>query len=117
MLSAGSPSNGAPMASPTARPSRHPANCSRVGRHCMAAPGDFFVDTTCIDCDTCRQVAPAVFAEGDGHAFVHRQPATAADRRQALRALVCCPTGSIGCLADDRPAAVLDDFPLPVEEP
>ena len=40
-------------------------------------PGDFFVDTTCIDCDTCRQIAPQVFAEGPGTAFVHRQPASA----------------------------------------
>ena len=24
-------------------------------------PGDFFVDSTCIDCDACRQIAPAVF--------------------------------------------------------
>src|SRR5438132_196596 len=27
-------------------------------------PGEFFVDSTCIDCGTCRQVAPATFAEG-----------------------------------------------------
>ena len=80
-------------------------------------PGDFFVDTTCIDCDTCRQVAPAVFGEADGHAFVHHQPATPEDRRGALRALVCCPTGSIGCLGGDRPQSVMDDFPLLIEEP
>jgi glyoxylase-like metal-dependent hydrolase (beta-lactamase superfamily II)/ferredoxin len=79
--------------------------------------GDFFVDTTCIDCDTCRQVAPAVFAEGPGHAFVHAQPATSDDRRRALQALVCCPTGSIGCRGADRPQTVMDDFPLPLEEP
>jgi glyoxylase-like metal-dependent hydrolase (beta-lactamase superfamily II)/ferredoxin len=80
-------------------------------------PGDFFVDTTCIDCDTCRQLAPAVFAEGPAHAFVHRQPAIPQDRRQALQALVCCPTGSIGSRGGDRPQLVLDDFPLAVEEP
>src|SRR5262245_60553905 len=80
-------------------------------------PGDFFVDTTCIDCDTCRQLAPAVFAEGPGHAFVHRQPATPPDRRRALHALVSCPTGSIGSRGGDRPQSVLDDFPLAVEEP
>jgi glyoxylase-like metal-dependent hydrolase (beta-lactamase superfamily II)/ferredoxin len=80
-------------------------------------PGDFFVDSTCIDCDTCRQVASAVFAEGPGHAFVRRQPATPDDRRQALHALVCCPTGSIGSRGDDRPQSVLDDFPLEVEHP
>ncbi|MGZ5426499.1 MAG: 4Fe-4S domain-containing protein, partial [Thermoanaerobaculia bacterium] len=25
------------------------------------APGDFYVDRTCIDCATCRQMAPEVF--------------------------------------------------------
>jgi glyoxylase-like metal-dependent hydrolase (beta-lactamase superfamily II)/ferredoxin len=79
--------------------------------------GDFFVDTTCIDCDTCRQVAPAVFAEGDGHAFVRRQPDTPGERRSALHALVSCPTGSIGSRGDDRPASVMDDFPLPIDGP
>jgi glyoxylase-like metal-dependent hydrolase (beta-lactamase superfamily II)/ferredoxin len=80
-------------------------------------PGDFFVDTTCIDCDTCRQLAPGVFAEGDGHAFVARQPTSADDRRRALHALVSCPTGSIGSRGRDRPQSVMDDFPLAVEEP
>src|SRR5947209_1431959 len=80
-------------------------------------PGDFFVDSTCIDCDTCRQLAPAVFEAADDHAFVHHQPATAAERRDALRALVSCPTGSIGSQGDDRPQSVMDDFPIVVEEP
>jgi glyoxylase-like metal-dependent hydrolase (beta-lactamase superfamily II) len=79
--------------------------------------GEFFVDRTCIDCDTCRQLALTVFAEGPGHAFVHHQPATGEDRRSALRALVCCPTGSIGSQGADRPQSVLDDFPLAIEEP
>lgn len=80
-------------------------------------PGDFFVDSTCIDCDTCRQIAPRVFAEGSDHAFVHRQPTAELDRRAALRALICCPTGSIGSQGGDKPAAALDDFPLLIEEP
>jgi glyoxylase-like metal-dependent hydrolase (beta-lactamase superfamily II)/ferredoxin len=79
-------------------------------------PGDFFVDSTCIDCDTCRQLAPAVFAEAPGHAFVYDQPTTSNERQRALRALVCCPTGSIGSRAKDRAAAVMDEFPLPIEE-
>ncbi len=81
------------------------------------APGDFFVDTTCIDCDTCRQLAPRVFREGDGHAFVHHQPNTPEEKHDALRALVCCPTGSIGSQGEGRPSSVLDDFPLLLEEP
>jgi glyoxylase-like metal-dependent hydrolase (beta-lactamase superfamily II)/ferredoxin len=80
-------------------------------------PGDFFVDSTCIDCDTCRQLAPTVFGEAPDHAFVHHQPGTADERRQALRALVCCPTGSIGCLGDDHPRDAMDDFPLSLEGP
>jgi glyoxylase-like metal-dependent hydrolase (beta-lactamase superfamily II) len=80
-------------------------------------PGDCFVDSTCIDCDTCRQLAPAVFAEAPDHAFVHHQPDTAEQRHRALQALVCCPTGSIGSSGKDRPQSVLDDFPLALEEP
>jgi glyoxylase-like metal-dependent hydrolase (beta-lactamase superfamily II)/ferredoxin len=80
-------------------------------------PGDFFVDSTCIDCDACRQIAPAVFAEAAETSFVKAQPVSGADRRQALQALLSCPTGSIGCLGDDDVKAVTNDFPLVVEEP
>src|SRR5262245_242765 len=80
-------------------------------------PGDFFVDSTCIDCDACRQIAPAVFAEAGETSFVKTQPASAADRRRALQALLACPTGSIGCQGDDDVKAVMQDFPLLVEEP
>jgi len=80
-------------------------------------PGDFFVDSTCIDCDACRQIAPAVFGEASETSFVHTQPTTATDRRQAMQALLSCPTGSIGCLGADDAKAVMKDFPLPIEEP
>ena len=78
--------------------------------------GDFFVDSTCIDCDACRQIAPAVFGEAATTSFVKAQPA-AADRRRALQALLSCPTGSIGCLGGDNVKAVMTDFPLAVAEP
>ena len=80
-------------------------------------PGDFFVDSTCIDCDACRQIAPSVFAETAETSFVKAQPVSTTDRRQALRALLACPTGSIGCLANDDVKAVMKDFPLVIEEP
>lgn len=79
--------------------------------------GDFFVDSTCINCDACRQIAPAVFGEAADTSFVKEQPVSTAERRQALRALLACPTGSIGCLGDDNVKAVMRDFPLVVEEP
>jgi glyoxylase-like metal-dependent hydrolase (beta-lactamase superfamily II)/ferredoxin len=61
-------------------------------------PGDFFVDTTCIDCDLCRQIAPASFGRADRaqQSYVHHQPAGEAERHRALMALVTCPTASIG---------------------
>lgn len=79
--------------------------------------GDYFVDTTCIDCDTCRQLAPRVFGETGEYAYVHRQPHADADRRDALHALLSCPTGSIGCLGDHEPREVTGDFPLLIEPP
>lgn len=80
-------------------------------------PGDFFVDATCIDCDACRQIAPAVFAEAAETSFVHRQPLSADERRAALHALLSCPTGSIGCLSDDDVSAAVADFPLVIDGP
>jgi glyoxylase-like metal-dependent hydrolase (beta-lactamase superfamily II)/ferredoxin len=80
-------------------------------------PGDFFVDSTCIDCDACRQIAPSVFGEARETSFVKAQPVSNADRRQALQALLSCPTGSIGCLGDDDVNAVMKDFPLVIDEP
>ena len=80
-------------------------------------PGDFFVDSTCINCDACRQIAPVVFAEAAETSFVKTQPTTSTDRRQALQALLACPTGSIGCLGDDDVKQVMKDFPLLIEEP
>jgi glyoxylase-like metal-dependent hydrolase (beta-lactamase superfamily II)/ferredoxin len=80
-------------------------------------PGDFFVDSTCIDCDACRQIAPSVFGEAAETSLVKAQPVSGADRRRALQALLACPTGSIGCLGDDDLKAVMKDFPLVIEEP
>jgi len=80
-------------------------------------PGDFFVDSTCIDCDTCRQIAPSVFGQASTTSFVKSQPTAESDRRVALQALLACPTGSIGDLGHDDVKSVMEDFPLAVEEP
>jgi glyoxylase-like metal-dependent hydrolase (beta-lactamase superfamily II)/ferredoxin len=77
-------------------------------------PGPFFVDTTCIDCDTCRQIAPRTFGETAEFSFVQLQPRDALERRAALRALIACPTGSIGTQDKHGVAEVLNDFPLPL---
>jgi len=38
--------------------------------------GKFYVDDQCIDCDLCRETAPANFKRNDdgGHSYVYKQP-------------------------------------------
>ncbi|MEL7505383.1 MAG: MBL fold metallo-hydrolase [Cyanobacteria bacterium J06554_6] len=59
-------------------------------------PGDLYVDNTCIDCDTCRWMAPHIYRREAGLSAVHHQPATDQERQDALQALLSCPTASIG---------------------
>jgi glyoxylase-like metal-dependent hydrolase (beta-lactamase superfamily II)/ferredoxin len=78
--------------------------------------GLFFVDSTCIDCDTCRQLAPEVFAERGNYSVVLHQPENDREIRESARALLSCPTGSIGtCEKIDLKQARLD-FPLEITD-
>lgn len=77
------------------------------------APGDLYVDRSCIDCGACRWIAPQTFDLHGDQSRVHTQPSAPEARRAALQALVSCPTASIGS-ADARAAAdVIADFPRP----
>jgi glyoxylase-like metal-dependent hydrolase (beta-lactamase superfamily II)/ferredoxin len=69
-------------------------------------PGDFYVDSTCIDCDACRIFAPMVFSDTGDQSAVFHQPATADELLAAQKALIACPTASIGSITkhDMRPA-------------
>lgn len=69
-------------------------------------PGDYFVDDTCIDCDACRIFAPAVFSDKGDQSAVYHQPVTDEELLAAQKALISCPTASIGTSAklDMRPA-------------
>jgi glyoxylase-like metal-dependent hydrolase (beta-lactamase superfamily II)/ferredoxin len=78
------------------------------------AAGDYFVDSTCIDCDACRLLAPAVFGRTDGQSFVREQPRSSEERLAAARALVACPTASIGSAEADVSTAVRS-FPMPID--
>ncbi len=81
------------------------------------APGDLYVDDTCIDCDTCRWMAPGTFHRTAGQSAVRVQPESSQDRRLALLALTACPTASIGtrARAPEMPA-IRSAFPVPVAE-
>ncbi|MGA9383113.1 MAG: MBL fold metallo-hydrolase [Phormidium sp.] len=58
--------------------------------------GDFYVDRTCIDCDTCRWMAPEVFHQAGEQSAVYHQPDNLSERWKAMQALLSCPTASIG---------------------
>jgi len=62
------------------------------------APGRFYVDQQCIDCDLCRETAPAFFTRNDdgGFSYVHNQPVTKEDEDLCMEALEGCPVEAIG---------------------
>lgn len=60
-------------------------------------PGQYYVDTSCIDCDQCRVQAPDFFARDDnGFSYVIRQPATADEVNLLEEVIAGCATSSIG---------------------
>ena len=79
-------------------------------------PGDFYVDASCIDCDTCSQLAPTVFRDHGEQCSVYHQPETAAETRLSLMALVACPTGSIGTTEKHDAHIGIDAFPVLIAE-
>ena len=62
------------------------------------APGKFYVDEQCIDCDLCRETAPDFFTrnEDEAYSFVHAQPKTQEDIDLCMEALEGCPVEAIG---------------------
>jgi len=68
--------------------------------------GKFYVDDQCIDCDLCRETAPANFMRNDdgGHSFVHKQPTTPEEEALCKEAMEGCPVEAIGPDGDAVPA-------------
>jgi glyoxylase-like metal-dependent hydrolase (beta-lactamase superfamily II)/ferredoxin len=77
--------------------------------------GKFFVDTTCINCDTCRQLAPSNFRDAGTYSSVFHQPINQEEERESYQALLSCPTGSIGARGQNQAKDFISDFPLSIE--
>jgi ferredoxin len=61
------------------------------------ASGKYYVDSTCIDCDACRVIAPDFFGRTEeGMSYLTRQPATAEEVALIEEARNGCATASIG---------------------
>jgi glyoxylase-like metal-dependent hydrolase (beta-lactamase superfamily II) len=68
----------------------------REDRNPASAKGDWYIDNRCIDCAASREVAPGLIVERDGKSVFARQPETEDDTRAAWRAVLLCPTASVG---------------------
>lgn len=87
-------------------------------QHPQNAPGPVFTDLSCIDCGTCFHLGAEIFEEGpDEKSVVIKQPGNEAEWKQAKRAILSCPTNSIG--VRDAPAMFKDldpELPLKIAE-
>jgi glyoxylase-like metal-dependent hydrolase (beta-lactamase superfamily II)/ferredoxin len=94
------------------------ANMARLNqRRSENISGDFYVDSTCIDCDTCRWMAPDIFQSAGEQSAVYSQPRTEVERLRAMQALLACPTASIGTVEKPKDIKVAQQsFPLLVAD-
>ena len=86
-------------------------------RRSQNVSGDFYVDSTCIDCDTCRWMVPEVFHRDSEQSAVYHQPTSETQRLRSLQALLACPTSSIGTV--EKPEDIKEaqqSFPLLIED-
>jgi glyoxylase-like metal-dependent hydrolase (beta-lactamase superfamily II) len=60
-----------------------------------SAPGDWYIDTACINCAASRHVAPGLIVERGDRSVFARQPANAEEEMMAWRARLVCPTASV----------------------
>ena len=67
-------------------------------KHPENNPGQYYVDTQCIDCDLCRETAPANFTRQNdgGYSYVYKQPESDDERAACDEALAGCPVEAIG---------------------
>lgn len=86
-------------------------------RRSQNVAGNIYVDSSCIDCDTCRWMTPEVFRREDGQSAVYYQPQTEAQKTRSLQALLACPTASIGTVEKPKNIKeVQNSFPLLIAE-
>ena len=80
-----------------------------------SAPGDWYIDTACIDCGASRHVAANLIVERHGKSVFARQPSSSEERLAAWRAVLVCPTASVRSeTKQPRPQALI--FPQEVAQ-
>jgi ferredoxin len=61
-------------------------------------PGRYYVDSQCIDCDVCRDIAPDNFMRNTKrrYSFVYKQPENEGEESLCREAMEACPVEAIG---------------------
>ena len=80
------------------------------------AEGNYFVDSTCINCSISRHYAPEIFGDNGTHAFVKRQPQNQKEEFAVQQALLACPVASIGAREKIDLTNTRDSFPVRMTE-
>ena len=83
-------------------------------RHRVASnvAGEFFVDSSCINCGVSRHYAPKTFGDDGAHAFVKAQPSSEPDTLAAQMALLACPVAAIGTTQKQDLSLARRSFPF-----
>ncbi|MCP3873259.1 MAG: ferredoxin [Desulfobacteraceae bacterium] len=59
--------------------------------------GRFYVDTNCINCSLCAQIAPNIFVTNhdEGYEYVHQQPGNNEENALVAELIEICPANAI----------------------
>lgn len=70
----------------------------KANKYPVNAPGKYYVDNQCIDCDLCRETAPNNFKRNEegGFSYVYKQPENEEEVKQCEEAIANCPVEAIG---------------------
>ena len=61
-------------------------------------PGKYTVDSKCIACALCSEIAPTLFASNleEGYEYIYRQPENVEEEALCQEAMALCPVRAIG---------------------
>ncbi|WP_184138400.1 MBL fold metallo-hydrolase [Paraburkholderia atlantica] len=83
-------------------------------RNADSVPGEWYIDTACINCGASRHVAPGLIVERNDKSVFLRQPVTPEEHVAAWRAVLVCPTASVRSeTKQPRPSGAVI-FPQPI---
>lgn len=74
--------------------------------------GDFFVDSSCINCGASRDYAPGIFGDDGAYAYVKHQPSSDQEILAAQMALLACPVAAIGTTQKQDLSRARRSFPF-----